>query len=389
MSASLPLRANLEWLRKTAKDRLEQLRVTDPAASLSDAQLSVARAYGFSSWRALKARVDELQAAIASLLIPRHELELASSVAPDDADLAALFDAIAKGAIEPVDGLLKRRPMLLRARGMQGQTALHVAAEHDDARLAAYLVARGADTDAKFGDSGHTPLSWAVTCHAFNFTRTMQKLGYGPDLFVAAGMGDLDAVHEKFDASGQPMPGASTTGSSRYAADGARLPCPPVSATEQISDALYIAARNGHVDVVRFLLTQSPDLAFRAYLGGTVLHWAYYSGSRDVIDLVIAAGADAEARDDEFKVRPRLFGACVLASWGFGRMLQPRLEQDPALVRMIDGTTALHEAARAGQAGTARLLLDAGADARALDRDGHRPAEVARLAGHTDLAAML
>src|SRR5262249_51150989 len=46
-------------LRNEAKQRLKTMRVQDPAARLADAQLAVARDYGFSSWRRLKAAVDE------------------------------------------------------------------------------------------------------------------------------------------------------------------------------------------------------------------------------------------------------------------------------------------------------------------------------------------
>ena len=58
MSASLPARPSLEWLRKTAKDRLDVLRAAHPGARLAEAQLAIAREHGFSSWRALKAEVD-------------------------------------------------------------------------------------------------------------------------------------------------------------------------------------------------------------------------------------------------------------------------------------------------------------------------------------------
>ena len=47
MSRSLPLRASLEWLKKHSKDRLGALRATNPDAQLSDAQLDVAREFGF------------------------------------------------------------------------------------------------------------------------------------------------------------------------------------------------------------------------------------------------------------------------------------------------------------------------------------------------------
>lgn len=55
----LPDNANLAWLRKQARQRLN-LRSTDPAAQLSDAQFDLARKYGFTSWRALKAHIDAL-----------------------------------------------------------------------------------------------------------------------------------------------------------------------------------------------------------------------------------------------------------------------------------------------------------------------------------------
>ena len=59
MSPELPARPNLEHLRNEAKRLLQTLRRNDPDARLSDAQLRVARAYGFASWRQLKAHVDE------------------------------------------------------------------------------------------------------------------------------------------------------------------------------------------------------------------------------------------------------------------------------------------------------------------------------------------
>src|SRR5581483_10125458 len=56
----LPDKPNLDWLRKQAKRRLDDLRRENPNAQLADAQLSVAREHGFSSWRALKAHIDAL-----------------------------------------------------------------------------------------------------------------------------------------------------------------------------------------------------------------------------------------------------------------------------------------------------------------------------------------
>jgi hypothetical protein len=65
MSRQLPPRPNLEYLRKHAKDRLEELQRRDPSAQLADAQHAVAREYGFVSWLALKVGVEERLAAFA------------------------------------------------------------------------------------------------------------------------------------------------------------------------------------------------------------------------------------------------------------------------------------------------------------------------------------
>jgi len=57
-SKSFPTRPSLEHLRKEAKQRLGKLRAGGAGVQLADAQLLVAREYGFSSWRALKAAVE-------------------------------------------------------------------------------------------------------------------------------------------------------------------------------------------------------------------------------------------------------------------------------------------------------------------------------------------
>ena len=58
MSLNLPERASYDYLKKLAKERLALLRAGKPAAQLADAQLAIAREYGFASWRALKAELD-------------------------------------------------------------------------------------------------------------------------------------------------------------------------------------------------------------------------------------------------------------------------------------------------------------------------------------------
>jgi len=392
MPKPLPLFANLDWLRKSSKERLDELRVRNPQARLFEAQLVLARDYGFSSWRALKAHVETLRSKLEQVTPSVQRVRVAGKqVAADDADLATLFAAVRSGDTQSVAKQLTARPELAAARGTDGQTALHLAAQFDDPRLGAMLLACGADAEATFGDSAHTAISWAVTCYALSFARAMVKLGCKADLFCASGIGDIDEVRRRFDATtGELLPGASRTGSSRYDRDGARLPCPAETPAEQVADALYIACRNGHAEVARFLLDKQPDLSFRAYLSGTMLHWAHFGGSRTIIELLEESGADPSALDDAFHCTPRAFGVFVPANWGLIFYVRSRLAADPSLARLVEaGQSALHHAVRGGNVEVVQLLLDAGADAELADADGNPPLTIAVELGHADVAAVL
>ncbi len=83
MTKSLPSRPDIEWLKKTAKERLSELRARDASAKLYQAQLALAREYGFQSWRALAAHVEA------------HSLDgiiLRATIEGRAKDLAALLD---------------------------------------------------------------------------------------------------------------------------------------------------------------------------------------------------------------------------------------------------------------------------------------------------------
>jgi ankyrin repeat protein len=366
MSKSLPARPALDWYRKAAKKTLDELRARDPKARLADAQLALAREYGFSSWRSLKARIDQLVL-----------------------ELPALFQAIRRDDRPAIRRWLEDRPQLATAADGEGQTALHVAAEDNNPDAVDLLLAARADARAYFGQSAHTALSWALTTRAFDAATALVRGGVTPDLFCAAGLGDVERVRAFFDEGGHLRPDASRTGSSRYAPDGTRLPYPR-EPREVISDALYLACRNGQTEVVRELLGHAPDLSFRAFIGGTPLHWAYFGAQRAVIHLLLAAGADPTLRDHEYRCTPRAFGICVAASWGFMSVFIGVLKCDPGAINLLDGRgTALHEAARAGQVAVAKILLQVGADRSIRDPEGKTALELAEASGHDEVARLL
>jgi ankyrin repeat protein len=357
----LPDRPSLEFLKKLAKDTLREMRRADRSVRLADAQLAVARQHGFTSWRALRAH-----------------LAGARPAAPADR-VAELFVAVRRGEEAAVERLLAADPALANARDAEGSTPLLAAVDAHRAGLIPLLLSRGADPGRVYAHSAHTPLSWAVVTESFDSARTLMRAGVEPDLFCAAGLGDVERVRAFFTPDGRLKPDASRTGSSRYAADGSRLPCPPGTEREIVSDALYMAARNGQEGTVRELLTRGPDLAFRAFAGGTALHWAHFASAPAVVALLLAAGADPTVRDPVLGCTPEAFGICAAASWAWPSKARQRLAENPALVRAESRRGGpLHEAAWAGSLEIVKLLVEAGADPGRRNGEGKTALDLAR-----------
>ena len=366
---ALPDRPHPDWYRKAAKRKLVALRRSEAKAKLSDAQRIVAREHGFSSWRKLIAEIDARRAGASS---------------------AEFFDAIRRDEYETIRRLLKSHPRLAGARSPAGETPLHVAAEINNAETIQILLSHGADPKARYGLSAHSALSWAVTTMAFEAAEALVRAGVEPDLFCAAGLGRLDAVRSFFDRAGRVKRNASRTGSSRFGPGGERLPCPLNGSREIVSDALYLACRNGQVEVARDLLGRNVDVDYRAFLGGTLLHWAHFGGSREIIEMLESAGADPTLRDHEHAATPRAFGICVPSSWGILRLVYLRLKEDPSLAKVDEARgTPLHEAARAGHEKIVRLLLACGADPASRDREGRTPLDLAREGNHESICTIL
>jgi len=84
----MPARPNIEYLKNEAKRRLAAQRANDPDLKLSAVQFELAREYGFTSWRALKAALDQPSAVLMEAAgdwighLP-HGLRVALHVGPD------------------------------------------------------------------------------------------------------------------------------------------------------------------------------------------------------------------------------------------------------------------------------------------------------------------
>ncbi len=243
-----------------------------------------------------------------------------------------MLEAALSGDTTTVRTLLDIAPKLANVVDSDYATPLHNTVESNNVEIAEALIAAGADINAKYKQTGHTPLSWAVTYGSFDVAHALLRGGAILDLWCAAGMGDLEATKSFWDAQGRLADQPSTTGSSRYDAQGQPLPRPPATMEEVLGDALYIAARNGHTEVVKFLLARGADVHFRGFCGGTPLHWAYFANSKPVIDLLLAHGADPESLDDNQQATPRAFGVLEVTSFGMAGRLRAMLAVDPTLV---------------------------------------------------------
>jgi len=127
----IPARPSLEWLRKTAKDRLAELRRSTPEAKLHQAQRELAQEFGFASWRALKARVDRLAGRRvfaedgAPVHLPRAELIASWPDFTPDAPLKVLFSGcLAAQSVLPDGGSLGEHPLMKRLIGLANLKAV-------------------------------------------------------------------------------------------------------------------------------------------------------------------------------------------------------------------------------------------------------------------------
>jgi ankyrin repeat protein len=151
---SLPASPDLRWLRKQAKRHLSELRTHTPAAKLADAQLDLARGYGFPSWRALKSHIDSLGIA------------------------GRLFATARAGDIDALSALLDDHPDALTIRNQPYEwTLLHAAAAAGRTRAVELLLTRGLDPNAREKGDNAYPMHWAAGGGHLEIVRKLADAG--------------------------------------------------------------------------------------------------------------------------------------------------------------------------------------------------------------------
>lgn len=355
MSASLPPRPSLEWLRKLAKRRLAELRRTQPAARLADAQLAIAREYGFPSWRKLKVHVEGI-----------------IGTTPDAVgDIVALFlRRVAAGQAREVRAMLDAAPTLVNAVGPHpywgGRVqALHVAVTGSRETFD-LLLERGADVNGYNEEYDHwSPLMVAAGSPEVRdeLLRRGARVGLAEALLLQddARVDDLlrrEGLPARVPSDGSFLAFARSTFSiDRLVEAGASIDAKdrwgltPIEALSHVDGQGEVLVRHlmgrgavpspaefarlGDLGTLARLVTADPTIARReevmiAAVDGkqhgvvrwllerganpnartgapsrhTALHAAAWGGDLEMAKLLLAAGADHRVRDEQYDSTP-------------------------------------------------------------------------------------
>jgi hypothetical protein len=262
------------------------------------------------------------------------------------------------GMLERLREIVARDPTAARARGGDGQTPLHVAA---DVEVAAFLLEHGAELDALDVDHESTPAQYLVRGMP-GVARFLIGRGCRTDLLMAAALGDHDLARRHLDAD----PGCIRMAVTRrwfpmrdpragghiyiWALGGNRSPHrvarefgheevlallmerSPASlrlaASFEVGDVplaeallaadpglvraltdderrrLADAAQDGRADVVRRMLAAGWPVDARGQHGGTALHWAAWHGDAALVGEILRHAPPLEAKDEDYDATP-------------------------------------------------------------------------------------
>src|SRR6266550_5473056 len=342
----LPQTPNLEWLRKRAKHRLDELRKSNPDVQLADAQFDVARQYGFPSWRALKSHVD-------SLTIDGQ-----------------LFDAARKGDVKQLAALLDEHPDKLYARNKPYEhTLLHLAAHNGQLKTVDFLLKRGIDPNTREKGDNTYAMHWAAAAGHLNVVRRLADAGGD-----VIGDGDDHALGTIGWATGWDGCDDATH---RAVAD--------FLISRGASHHIYSAMSIGDEDEVRRIVAADPSQLERPQSHNEdfrrPLHFAVHGNLHRMVKLLLELGADplgtdasghtavayamtpeiarpvVEAMRD--RVGPTLLNSVAIGDWDSAERL---LRQNPDAVAR-EGV--LHLMAKSGNTVAVKWLLEQGADPNA------------------------
>ncbi len=214
-----------------------------------------------------------------------------------------ILKAAEEGDAVRVRGLLEQDSSLIDVKGDYDKTPLHWAAEKNHRLVAEVLLQAGANIEVETV-WGMTPLEWAANMGSNHVADLLIGKGARLNMWAAAGLGLLDVVESFWESPSSLRNGAAQT-RCREEPNGTWVKIPPCEDYALIvSDAFYIACRNGHLPIARFLLERGAQIDFRGFFGGTGLHWAAINGHEEPVAFLVEHDADINLRDEQFGSTP-------------------------------------------------------------------------------------
>jgi ankyrin repeat protein len=406
-----------------------------------------------------------LQAVAAKDLYASKDLIEGGAVADesDDQGKNALLLA-SENEMPEVIMLLVERGDNLMAQDEKGNTALHLAARANDVYTIDMLVemgiplhsmnerdytpffeatdAGGVDSCRRFVELGEDPLAsfsderYFCAFHAaavnehWDITALFREMGFKPDVFMDAGLGDLPAIkwyaeHEPDQLSLMNQAGQSVMISAMGSGNpkvvevmldaGVRLlgnmegETPPSLATragrKEVLDLFFKhgvspdsrdssyygwtllchAAMDSNLDMMDFLISRGARLGYPSAKGDTPIHIAVDRSLGEVFNFLLDRGAVLESR------RADAYTPLHLAAEKNNTVMAEQLLTLGARLQVTEKRrwTPLHIAADAGHEGMIRFLLSQGADTDAADKQGRTPLNLAVAKGHLAVAKLL
>lgn len=294
------------------------------ALDLRDAELVIAREYGFGTWRELGRTVVRVLA--------EHEGQREGTP-----EVQAALEAISAGDVVRLGELLDGYPQLTgRCHSGAWSTLLEAVAQPDvvgerlgaalgvDPAVVELLISRSDDLDGPLGlaacfdrselvaillraggdpapdpHRGLTPLETALYHGSVAAAEVLAEGTISPlGLWSAAALGRIDLMETMLDGDGNLLP-AATANRPNLSDVGWPPAAPPGDDGQTILDeALAYAAINGRDTAIDWLLDHGAEVDGRPYLNVTPLHFAVQFGRSSTVQLLLARGADPEIRDD-------------------------------------------------------------------------------------------
>ena len=277
--------------------------------------------------------------------------------------------AAREGDMRTLKPLLDRYPHLLNERDVWDMTALMWAAYRGDTPMLEHMLWKGADRKPTTGSPPREGTRWEtpesakghfatalpaknalclayVSVHMDAYRRLLRdapREELVPALLVAAIEGDAEWAADLLDH------GAAPDGTLDSEKDKTPLVCAAING--HVETASLLVGRGASVQARYSFISYHEDSGANRY-GWPVLLWAADAGRPDVVDLLLGAGADANAGDDQ-------------------------------------GFTALMLAAQRGDAAVAEALLRRGADMKRRRADGRTAADFAKVVGASGVLDLL